>query len=177
MKILDLLYETALEHKLEFMLIGGHAINVIGDRRQTRDIDIVVCSVHSDKWQEILTQLNYQLFHKSDAFIQFKPSDIADWPIDIMLVDEVTFDGLMAEASSVNLGGEHDILMPSSKHLIAMKLHALKQADTISRLKDLLDLTTLVKHGKIDIQDKAFERLCLKYGTRDIYEELIKYCS
>jgi len=39
MKVLDLIHQKADRLGLAVLLIGGHAINALGDRRQTRDND------------------------------------------------------------------------------------------------------------------------------------------
>ena len=174
MKILDVIHQLAQKKGLDFILIGGHAINVIGDRRQTRDVDLLVCETDKVLWKEILSGLDYELFNESDAFMQFNPEEIEQWPLDILLVNEQTFEELMAEASSINLGGQENILIPSVKHLISMKLHTLKQGNQVRRLKDLLDIMTLVRYGKIDIYNDEFKQMCTKYASGEDYDEIIK---
>ena len=77
MKILDLIHQQAEKKGLDFILIGGHAINAMGDRRQTRDIDLVVCESDSNLWKELLLDLGYEVLNISDAFLQFNPTDIS----------------------------------------------------------------------------------------------------
>lgn len=173
MKILDLIHQLAVKEGIEFMLIGGHAINAIGDRRQTRDIDFVACENDKDKWKALLSGLDYQLFNESNAFLQFKPGDISQWPVDIMLVNQDTFLGLMADANTVNLGGQEDILIPSAEHLVAMKLHAFKQGDPVRKTRDLADIISLIHNSQMDINGKRFRELCIKYATEAEYEEII----
>jgi predicted nucleotidyltransferase len=173
MKILDLITQSAGENDLEFVLIGGHAINALGDRRQTRDVDILVCEKDKQVWKQILLSMDYELFNDSAAFMQFNPGQIEEWPLDILLVNEETFRELKANASSINIGGEEDILIPSNNHLIAMKLHTLKQGDEIRRLKDLLDIVTLLRHGNIDIKSEEFKNMCQEFASDEVYEEII----
>ncbi len=174
MKILDLIYQQAQKEGLEFILIGGHAINAIGDRRQTRDIDLVVCETDRNQWKELLLAIGYEELNISDAFLQFNPTDITQWPVDIILVNEQTYNGLRDKATSINLGGQYNVLVPSAEHLIAMKLHTLKQGNPERRLRDLLDIITLVRHGQISIDSDFFRQLCEKYATSEIYEEIIE---
>ena len=174
MKILDLISQAAREQALEWMLIGGHAINATGDRRQTRDVDLVVCETERTRWEALLSKLGYTLFNDGGAFLQFSPPDLTQWPIDLMLVNERTFSGLRDGARGVNLGGQHEVLAPSIEHLIAMKLHAMKQGAPARRLRDLLDIITLVRQGQVDVGGADFKQLCERYGSREIHAEIVK---
>ena len=173
MKILDLIHQQAEKNRLEFVLIGGHAINAIGDRRQTRDVDLLVCESDKNSWKKILLDMDYHLFNDSEAFMQFNPGKIEEWPLDILLVNERTFKELKASASSINIGGRENILIPSNKHLIAMKLHTLKQGDEIRRLKDILDIITLIRHGDMEIESDDFKNMCQNFASDEVYKEII----
>lgn len=173
MKILDSIHQLADENNLEFVLIGGHAINAIGDRRQTRDVDLLVCEADKSSWKKILLALNYELFNDSTAFMQFNPGKLEEWPLDILLVNESTFRELKASASRINVGGKEDVLVPSIKHLIAMKLHALKQGDEIRRLRDLLDIITLLRYGELDVISDDFKKMCQDFANEAVYEEIV----
>src|SRR5690606_16908043 len=116
MKILDLIHQQAQKEGLDFILIGGHAINAIGDRRQTRDIDLVVCESDSNQWKGLLLALGYEELNISDAFLQFNPTDLSQWPIDIILVNKETYNGIMDKATAMNVGGQYDVLMPAVEH-------------------------------------------------------------
>lgn len=174
MKILDSISQAAREQGLECLLIGGHAVNATGDRRQTRDIDLVVCETERTRWEALLSDMDYQLFNDGGAFLQFSPPDLTQWPIDLMLVNERTFSGLQDQARVVNLGGQQDVLAPSIDHLIAMKLHAMKQGDPVRRLRDLLDIITLVRQGQVDVGGGEFKQLCERYGNQEIHAEIVK---
>ena len=174
MKILDLISQAAREQALECLLIGGHAVNATGDRRQTRDVDLVVCEAERKRWEALLSSMDYKLFNDGGAFLQFSPPDPAQWPIDLMLVNERTFSGLRDRARRVNLGGQHDVLAPSLEHLIAMKLHAMKQGDPARRLRDLLDIITLVRQGRVDVGGDDFKQLCERYGSLETHAEIVK---
>tara|TARA_R110002096_G_scaffold91753_2_gene207641 strand:- start:442 stop:978 length:537 start_codon:yes stop_codon:yes gene_type:complete len=174
MKILDSIHQLAESNNLEFVLIGGHAINAIGDRRQTRDVDLLVCEADKEAWKKLLLDMDYELFNDSTAFMQFNPGKLEEWPLDILLVNERTFNELKSSASSINIGGKENVLVPSKEHLIAMKLHTLKQGDQIRRLKDLLDIITLVRHGNIDIAGDHFKKMCQDFASIQVYEEIVK---
>lgn len=173
MKILDIVATQSRERGLQFLVIGGHAVNAYGERRQTGDLDILVREADRDAWLNLVTSMGYSLFHQHKAFLQFSPSNIEVWPIDLMLVEDMTFDGLLAESEEVNFGGTENVRIPSIEHLIALKLNVLKQVGRERELKDLADIVALVRIGKFDVEDKRFRILCEKYGTADIYEKII----
>ncbi len=148
MRILDILTANANEHGLQFIVIGGHAVNAYGERRQTGDLDVLVREADRNGWEDLLISMRYTLFHRHKAFLQFKPPDLEVWPIDIMLVDDKTFDGLFTESQEVNFGGTRDVRIPSVEHLIALKLNALRQVGKERELKDLADIVALMRIGR-----------------------------
>ena len=77
----------------------------------------------------------------------------------------------------MNFGGTHNVRIPSIEHLIALKLNVLKQVGKARELKDLADIVALVKIGKLDVKDDKFRLLCKKYGTIQIYENIVDAVS
>lgn len=173
MKILDIVATTAAERGLQFLVIGGHAVNAYGERRQTGDVDLLVREADRKAWLDLVPSMGYSLFHRHNAFLQFSPPSFEVWPIDLMLVEDRTFDGLLAESEEVNFGGSQNVRIPSIEHLIALKLNVLKQVGKERELKDLADIVALVRIGEFDVKDKSFRLLCEKYGTTSIYEQII----
>ena len=177
MKILDILGELAIQKDFKFLLVGGLAMNLYGDRRQTTDVDIAIRDKDRGKLMSSLTRLGYEIFNDTDAFLQFKSKELGDWPIDCILVDEQTFDTMIKEAKATDISAKFSIIIPSEVHLIAMKLHSLKQANSVRRLKDLMDIVSLVKLTNIDFKSDNFKNLCFKYVNQEVYEEIIKKCE
>jgi len=173
MRLLDTLDRKAEEYGVQFIVIGGHAVNAYGERRQTGDLDILVREGDQKTWETLLTSMRYALFHCHKAFLQFSPPESEVWPIDAMLVDDRTFDGLLAESREVNFGGDRNVRVPSIEHLIALKLNVLKQVGKERELKDLADIVALVRIGGLNVKDEKFRLLCKKYGTLPIYEKIL----
>ena len=105
MKILDIVATRAKESGLQFLVIGGHAVNAYGERRQTGDVDLLVREADRSAWLDLVASMGYSLFHQHKAFLQFSPSNLEVWPLDLMLVEDRTLDGLLAESEEVNFGG------------------------------------------------------------------------
>jgi len=66
------------------------------------------------------------------------------------------------------------VRMVSLKHLLALKLHVLKQGKIHRFLDDLMDVVELVKVNRLDLRDAELHDLFLKYGSAEIYEKVLR---
>ena len=66
-----------------------------------------------------------------------------------------------------------DINAPKVLHLIAMKLHALKYNAQRRYGRDMPDILELVRVNNLDVADPAFKDTCLRFGTAELYNDLI----
>ena len=62
--------------------------------------------------------------------------------------------------------------IPSLEHLIALKLHALKNTRPRRFLKDFLDVSNLIRINHLDIKSESIRRLFEKYATMELYEKM-----
>ena len=107
------------------------------------------------------------------AFAQFSQTD-GD-PLDLMFVNSTTFEQMWTGSEErAFLGTKARI--PSLDHLLALKLHALKQGLQHRTFKDADDVETLLKLNGLDIATPHYEQLFLKYGSREIYETFLRIC-
>ncbi|MEW6745887.1 MAG: nucleotidyl transferase AbiEii/AbiGii toxin family protein [Planctomycetota bacterium] len=173
MEILRILTHRGRERGISFILIGGHALNVYGVARQTGDVDIVVRAEDRNEWRAILTSLGYKLYHDHPSFMQFMAPSIDTWPVDLILVDGPTFTGLHHDGREVELGAAR-VIVPSVEHLLALKLHVLKQQQPERELRDLEDILGLIERARVDVSRPAFLHLCEKYGTREIHDRIVE---
>ncbi|MBI3879347.1 MAG: nucleotidyltransferase family protein [Verrucomicrobia bacterium] len=176
MSLFNQLNEAAAQHGLRFLVIGGHAVIEHGFQRGTEDADILVCKDDRDRWQEVVLQLGYKLFHDGGTFVQYEPSDGAQWNLDLMLVPAETFDRLVSAAKPANLEGAA-VVVPSLEHLLTLKVHALKHAPSLRALKDLTDVAQLVSVNRVDPKAAWLRALFEKHGTPELYERVIKLLS
>lgn len=176
MEILKTIHTAASQAHKNFILIGGHALNVHGISRSTGDIDLMVEKDDASFWRELLERLKYEVFHETYSFIQSKPTSLAAWPIDLMLVSRETMTKALTDASSTDVFGP-TVPVASIGSLIAMKLHALKYVDAVRALKDQSDLLALLQQAGIPTQSEAFRQLCARYGTMEIYERISKIAT
>ncbi len=168
---LEHIQQKAGELGLEFLLIGGLAVIEHGFARLTTDIDLLVRSRCKDSWKSGLAGLDYCLVNETDNFHQYERPGPASWPLDLMLVNDPTFDGLAAASLPVQVMGAA-MRMVSLNHLLALKLHVLKQGKIHRFLDDFSDVLELVKANQLDLQSAEIRGLFLKYGSNELYDKV-----
>lgn len=177
MNLFEILNRFSQERNLPFLLIGGLAVNLYGYSRDTHDVDLLVQKVQRLEWQRFLFSLGYSLFREEENFSQFaaeKPP--ASWPLDLMHVNEQTLAKMVAASQSFVHGGV-SVRVPSVDHLIALKLHVLKQNMPHRAIKDFLDIQALVEHQKVDLRSTTMQEIFSKYGTENLYRRLLVSCD
>ena len=156
---------------MPFLLIGGHAVNAYGISRQTGDVDFLVQRSKKEQWITLLSKLRYTQGQNDDRFVKFKPDTIAAWPIDLMLVDDETFKKLSSEAQDVDLGSVI-VKAASPRHLIALKIHALKHYQEHRYAKDYGDLLQLLRTKCQNLRSEELREMCLRYADQALYDKL-----
>ncbi|MCI5066065.1 nucleotidyltransferase family protein [bacterium] len=169
MKILKRLSTEAEVAGVEFLVIGGHAINAYGYPRQTGDLDILSTADSRKFWTTTLERLGYEIIQDHEVFSRFKPPSLSFWPIDLMYVDAEVFKTMKAAGKDFDFGDIY-ASCPSIPHLIALKLHAMKQQSEYREAKDFLDISELYKRS--DLNDSELLSLCERYGRIDVYERI-----
>jgi len=165
------IHEEAARGNLRFLVIGGLAVNHYGYSRETGDLDFFISSDDRSQWIDLLKGFGYNSHNDGGSFIQYDPPAQNAWPVDLMLVQEKTFAPIWAASTGADFFGTKT-RVPSLEHLIALKLHALKNTRMTRFLKDFLDVEYLIRLNKIDIKSKNIRELFEKYGTPDLYEKI-----
>ena len=176
MEFVTALTQAAASRGLPFLVIGGQAIAAWNVPRETADFDILVDRSQSVEWSECLGELKYVLFHDGGNFLQFNSILYSAWPVDLMLVSPETFTRMRAAAIAKPLLG-HDLLLPSLPHLIALKLHALKQDLPHRRIRDFLDVVKLLQNNRVHPSEPAMKTIFEQFGTQAIYEKVLHACT
>lgn len=158
---------------MPFVVIGGHAMSAHGVSRQTGDIDLLVPRKDREKWIELLSQLRYKTFQDDSRFARFKPSTIAEWPIDLMFVDDTTFDKIYHE-SFLSEFGYSSAHVASALHMVTLKTHALKYTQEHRSFKDYNDLINLLRKYNKLVSFSQLREICLKYGSEELFDRLKK---
>lgn len=174
--ILQTCVDAAQRAGLDFLLIGGHAVNAHGFDRTTIDFDFLLASRDLRKWHEILVKEGYRLIQSDrriDAFAQYEPPTPAGAPVDLMLVDDATFAKLLAGSVWMQVE-DRRIRVIGALHLIALKLHALREPPRVEAGVDYLDILQLIRIKQIDPTGAEFQQILNQYAIPAIRERLLR---
>lgn len=163
--------QAAVDCGLEFLLIGGFAVIEHGFPRLTTDIDLLILKERRDRWSNLLQRLGYTELQREENFEQYSRGEGTPWPVDLMLVNQASFDGMKVASLSVCVQGVN-LRMVCLDHLLALKLHALKQGKLHRFLRDFEDVVQLARINKLDLESSRWRELLLRYGTADLYEKI-----
>lgn len=172
MELSDFIRVAQAEPPLMFLLIGGYAVAAHGHARATFDVDFLVRRSKRETWFARLAAAGLSRCGETQAFAQFTHPAGGEG-LDLMFVDDMTFDR-MQQASEERDFGDIRARVPCLDHLLALKLHVLKQALPHRTSKDADDVEMLVRRNGLDLQDPRYEQLFVKYGTRGIYEAFVR---
>lgn len=156
------------------VLVGGYALGAHGHQRFTKDVDFVVAEQDVDKLVSALSKTGYREVLRSPVVVRCAPEDEASEVVDLMPVDAHTFGKMKTEAREEDYGGER-FLVPKLDHLMAMKLHALREQFETRKTKDLPDIVELLKRNHLDVTSERFRDLCYTYGTPELYQEIVSW--
>lgn len=156
------------EKNLRGLMIGGHAVTALGHARATFDLDLLIPRSSAQDWSTALAGLRYGKFSESANFHQYEaPSDFTLPPIDLMLVDEDVFDAL--ELTKTNA---EPIAVPSVEAMIALKLHAAKQAHRSESEKDWSDIIALFKVHQLSLDAPHLHAIVLRHGGQHAIDRI-----
>lgn len=172
MDLADFIRVGEQEPALGFLVIGGYAVAAHGHARATFDVDFLVRRTDQEAWFDRLTAAGLSRFGHTVNFAQFTQPAGGDG-LDLMFVDDKTFTRLQESSESRDFGPSR-ARVPCLDHLLALKLHALKQTLAHRTAKDADDVEMLVRRNGLDLRDPRYERLFLQHGTREIYDTFLR---
>jgi hypothetical protein len=156
---------------MPFLVIGGHAVNSYGLSRQTGDLDLLVRERDRQAWIELMAKLHLKAGQSDDRFARFRPEVLTGWPIDLMFVDEETFAKMFDASAEVSFGPAR-AHVAAARHLVALKLHALKQGQEHRFAKDVGDIIGLLRSGRTGLTREELQAMCIRYATPEWFEKL-----
>jgi hypothetical protein len=168
-----LIHDKARQAGVEFLVIGGHAVNAYCEPRVTLDVDFLVRRDDLGRWKDLLLAEGFKLDYEGPTFVRFNPPYGTDWRLDLMLVNAETFRKLRAAAQTKKLLSIES-LVPRPEHLIALKLHALKHGHPERFEKDFIDVVALTRNAGIDPRSPDYWQLFERYGTMELYERVLQ---
>jgi hypothetical protein len=171
--IFQQLAEAGQVHGIHLLVIGGHAVNAHGYQRTTIDADFLVREEDVPQWRLVLEGSGYKWQGQSPSFIRFEPSvnQPDGFPVDLMLVNDETFQKLYQEKQVVTYGGT-TLSVPKPMHLIALKLHAMRNVKRARGGKDLADILGLIQVCQIASDDIELHSILHRYATPETRDEI-----
>ena len=158
----DLMMRSEQDGAFRLFLIGGRALEAHGVVRFTKDVDFLVATEHIPAMGVVLTKAGYRKTNENAIFSRWKHPALTVDDVDVMYVNELTFDKLM-EGSVIHRLGKAELRVPSVPSLIALKLHAIRS--NAQRLeKDGRDIAELLLKNPLMLDKAALETLFAKYG-------------
>lgn len=168
--VFHLIADVFDQAKVPFVLVGGFAVNYYKATRATADVDILTTEENFQKTLPLFQEVGYDQTVKQHLFARLRNNLAKFIDIDILFVDERTFDGVIHEAKEILVEGAK-LRVPSLNHLIALKLHSIKH-NPEREFRDLWDILELIKRNQLNIQSENFRELCLNYGTEELYHKI-----
>ena len=157
---------------VKIVLIGGFAVNYYGVTRQTADADFLITKKDFEKVVLLFKKEGYEEDHAQELFTRLRTDRDYIIDLDFVFVDEETLSKIIKAGTKINIA-DQEFIVPSLNHLIALKLHSIENNPKSRMNKDMPDIIELIKANKVDAANKEFKELCLKYGTPDLYNEIL----
>lgn len=150
---------------------GGIALAAYGSPRVTLDLDLVTEAAAQPALIAGLEAAGYETLHRSTGFSNHLHADREWGRLDIIYVDAATADLLFEGARDVTGPGGRSMRVPRPEHLIAMKVHAMKNAPERA-FQDMADIAFLMTVSGVNRQEvrSYFE----KAGMLPRWEELAR---
>ncbi len=171
--IFHLISDLTKKEGVSCILIGGFAVNYYRVTRQTADVDFLITKDDFDKIITILEKAGYKKDLIQENFAQLKSTQLSLLDVDFMFVDQDTLTKFLKESQEIEIA-KKKFLVPSLDHLIALKLHSIKYNQKLRLTRDLPDIINLIRINDVDFKNNNFKKLCLKFGTDEIYNKILE---
>ena len=167
--VLDTLVGYFEREKVPFALAGAFALHAYGISRATVDLDLIVEASARERLVPFLESLGYETLHASAGYSNHQHPDARLGRVDFIYISGETARHLFAQPGASLRFGKHELSVPRAEHLVAMKVHAMKN-DPARSLQEMADIRLLLGLPGIDAAEVAgyFE----KAGLREKYDEI-----
>ena len=169
--VFHLISDVTKREGVPCVLIGGFAINYHRVTRLTRDVDFLITEEDYNKIANFFEKLGYKRNLEHQNFAQLKSNQVSLMDVDFVFVEQETLNKIMDEGEKFKIVGQ-TFIVPSLNHLIALKLHSYKSNPKLRLAKDFPDIISLIRNNNVNIKDEEFKKMCLKYGTEEIYQRM-----
>jgi hypothetical protein len=160
------------ERELRVLLIGGNALQAYGVVRQTLDIDWLAADQDVAEIKQTMLESGLTLAAETENFLRFNRTALGVIDVDVLLVDRKAFESLCAASVVYELpSGPALCRVPSLSHIIALKLHAIRN-DPKRETRDVVDIMDLIRATGDRIADGDLAALCQRFGPDGIHDRI-----
>ena len=167
----EILLNGLAKYDTSVLLIGGMALPAFDVVRQTIDLDCLIAVDDESLLRTVLVEAGYNEIERSKNFVRYVSASIYHYDIDVLMVDQKTFDSMISCSSAFDMGHNTIINVPSISHMIMLKLHAIKN-NKKRELKDLSDIVEILRNNVSEISDAELETICSRYGPEGVYKRI-----
>ena len=108
-----------------YAAVGAFGLHAYGLARATLDLDLVTESAAQPKLVAFLESLGYETLYRSSGYSNHVHALVDLGRLDFVYVESETGRRLFGGGTTLQLG-EHRVPVPRPEHLVAMKVHAMK---------------------------------------------------
>lgn len=136
---------TFEEENLQYGLIGGFALGVMGILRATMDIDILLLVDDIDKADKILTDCMYSCVHRSPHLSQYTSELKPLGSIDILHASKTISKEMLSRVERYKVFNKYMIPVLSPEDIIGLKVQAIAN-DVQREATDIYDMRLLLEY-------------------------------
>jgi hypothetical protein len=152
------------------LLVGGLALQRHAVARQTLDVDCLISDGDRDRIVASFEREGFAVAAETESFVRLHHESVYMMDLDLLLVDEETLSEMLRESLSVTIGSR-DLRVPCLAHLVALKLHAVRN-DPKRELRDLADIVDLLRANPDVVTGDELEQLAGRYGPDGILDRI-----
>jgi len=152
------------------LLIGGFALRQYAVVRQTLDVDCLISDADAGRIVAVFEREGFAVTARTENFVRLRHESVRMMDLDLLLVDGETLSEMLAKSASAGIGSR-DLRVPCLAHLVALKLHAVRN-DPKRELGDLSDIVELLRANPDAVAPGELERLAAEYGPPGALEKM-----
>lgn len=165
------LFDLLAAFPRRLLIVGGHALTAYGVFRQTIDVDCLIPMDDLSALAELLRSGGYQEVGQSESAARFTCPAGSLPDVDVLLVDAVTFEKLAVSGRPLVRGGAR-LVVPDLRHLIALKLHAIR-SDPRREPRDFGDIAELLRANAGMLSREDLQSLARKFAPSGFETKLL----
>jgi hypothetical protein len=166
------LVDLLVRSNIPLLIIGGHAVGMHGAQRDTIDLDCVVVAERREEMKAFLESRGFEEAARHESFSRYRHQSLLYPLLDVMQVDEKTWQKLSAESVPKVLKGL-PVRVPAVGHLIALKLHAIRQ-NPARELQDADDIARLLRANPETVPPEELRALFERYQLPELFAKVLK---